>query len=160
MKIFVFSDSHGDCSKMEKVIQKYKMQIDAIIHLGDHDGDMERIMYETQNIPVAVIAGNCDLFSRSKRQALARYGSKIFLLTHGSGIVSEGSYGGALKLAKENCADAVLFGHTHIPLCETREGILLFNPGSISRPRGGSTCSFGIIEINDNQINARCESIE
>ena len=160
MKIFVFSDSHADSSRMVKVISKYNSQINAIIHLGDHDSDIERIMHVAGNIPIAAVAGNCDMLSTRRNEVLAEYEDKKFLLIHGQNLVSAGNYGGALKAAKDNKADAVLFGHTHIPFCRTVNGILLFNPGSISLPRGGSTYSFGIIEITDNKINAKCVDFE
>ena len=55
--------------------------------------------------------------------------------------------------AKSVCADIVIFGHTHIPLCIERDGILYLNPGSISLPRGGSSRRFVIMDIQENRIN-------
>ena len=34
--------------------------------------------------------------------------------------------------------DAVIQGHTHIPMHEERDGILCINPGSVSIPKAGS----------------------
>lgn len=38
--------------------------------------------------------------------------------------------------------DVVLSGHTHIPGCETRDGVLFLNPGSVSLPKNGSPRSY------------------
>ncbi|MEI3524175.1 MAG: metallophosphoesterase family protein [Anaerotignum sp.] len=40
--------------------------------------------------------------------------------------------------AEEQGADVVLFGHTHRPVYDDRGRVMLFNPGSISMPRGGT----------------------
>ncbi|MBQ6947281.1 MAG: metallophosphoesterase family protein, partial [Clostridia bacterium] len=37
-------------------------------------------------------------------------------------------------------------GHTHIPRCETENGILLLNPGSLSIPKEGSAHSYMILD--------------
>ena len=61
---------------------------------------------------------------------------------------------GAIKLATEQNADILLFGHTHTPLekyIPTDEGgFYLFNPGSIGAGYGGA--SYGVINITDKGI--------
>ncbi len=38
------------------------------------------------------------------------------------------------------------FGHTHLPFWEVMQGVLLLNPGSLSRPRGSFGPSFAVLE--------------
>ena len=45
-------------------------------------------------------------------------------------------------------------GHTHIPLFEQRGDFTFINPGSISRPRGGSPASFAILTVEKTFIDA------
>lgn len=40
----------------------------------------------------------------------------------------------------------VLSGHTHVPLCEEREGRVYINPGSVSIPKEGSSKSYILYE--------------
>lgn len=40
----------------------------------------------------------------------------------------------------------MIYGHTHIPLDETRDGIRFLNPGSVSIPKNGSKHSFLTLE--------------
>ena len=40
-----------------------------------------------------------------------------------------------------------VFGHTHVPLCEYYGDALLINPGSPSRPRGGSKPCFAVLTL-------------
>ena len=42
--------------------------------------------------------------------------------------------------------DILLFGHTHVPLCEKREGILCMNPGSVSIPKAESARGYMVFE--------------
>ena len=51
--------------------------------------------------------------------------------------------------AAENDCDIALFGHIHVPVDEEWEGIRILNPGSISRPRGGSKKSYLILEMDE-----------
>ena len=45
-------------------------------------------------------------------------------------------------------------GHTHIPVFEQRGDFTFINPGSISRPRGGSPASFAILTVEKTFIDA------
>ncbi|MBQ1935354.1 MAG: metallophosphoesterase family protein, partial [Clostridia bacterium] len=38
--------------------------------------------------------------------------------------------------------NVLLSGHTHVPLCETVDGVLHLNPGSTSIPKEGSVKSY------------------
>ena len=48
--------------------------------------------------------------------------------------------------AKENDCILAMFGHTHRLFWEQMDGIMVFNPGSISLPRGGKK-SYGRLTI-------------
>ncbi|MGK2907266.1 MAG: metallophosphoesterase family protein [Desulfuromonadales bacterium] len=47
--------------------------------------------------------------------------------------------------------DCLVYGHSHQPACQRRDGILFFNPGSATDRRGMAYHSVGILEI-DNEI--------
>ena len=42
--------------------------------------------------------------------------------------------------------DVLLYGHTHVPLCETVSGIVCMNPGSVSIPKEGSPRGYMTLE--------------
>ena len=50
--------------------------------------------------------------------------------------------------------DAIVFGHTHSPVNESKNGVLFFNPGSPTDTVFAKINSFGIIEITDDAIKA------
>ena len=49
-------------------------------------------------------------------------------------------------------ADAVVFGHSHIPLHEERDGFQIFNPGSPTDKRSQAHHTMGKAEIVDGQL--------
>ena len=60
-----------------------------------------------------------------------------------------------LYRGEEVHADMVLYGHTHVPDLSADGPRLLLNPGSLSRPRGGSVESCALILLNGKELNVR-----
>ena len=56
-------------------------------------------------------------------------------------------------------AHAILFGHTHDPLIETRKGILLLNPGQ-SYPTFITQAQVGILKITPQEIIGRLFTLD
>jgi hypothetical protein len=52
-------------------------------------------------------------------------------------------------------ADAVVFGHSHVPLHEEREGFQIFNPGSPTDRRRAPRHTMGIAEVEEGEIRFR-----
>ena len=49
-------------------------------------------------------------------------------------------------------ADAVVFGHSHIPLHEERDGFAIFNPGSPTERRRAPHHTMGIATVEDGRV--------
>ena len=131
--ILVISDSHGQYIYLEK-IQKQLPKPDYIIHLGDVARDQDYIS-ALFGCPVDMVAGNNDFFTNLPGEFTIREGKHIIWLTHGHGY---GVYNGTerlVKRAKALGADTVMFGHTHRPCVDWKDGVQVINPGSISLPR-------------------------
>ena len=47
--------------------------------------------------------------------------------------------------------DAVVFGHSHLPLHEERDGFAIFNPGSPTDRRGSPRHTMGVATILDGR---------
>ncbi|MEF9954874.1 MAG: metallophosphoesterase [Clostridium sp.] len=152
MKILIVSDTHRRDGNLQSVIEK-TAPFDMLIHLGDAEGSEERIeswcKAQNEACQVYMILGNNDFFSnldREKEIVIGRY--KAFL-THGHFYsVSVGTE----RLAdecKDRKADIVMFGHTHKPYLDHRDGITILNPGSLSFPRqDGRKPSYMLMEID------------
>jgi len=52
-------------------------------------------------------------------------------------------------------ADAVVFGHSHMPLHEEREGFQIFNPGSPTERRRSPSRSMGVASVVKGRIELR-----
>ena len=56
-----------------------------------------------------------------------------------------------VRAGQEMQANVVLFGHTHIPMVDYREGMHLMNPGSLGMPRG-SNGTYGVLDVTEQGI--------
>lgn len=147
MRILIMSDSHGRTNPCDRAIEAFKP--DAIIHLGDIERDVQYIEDVYPDIPLTAVRGNNDAYcARDTERVLEINNLKIFI-THGH-LYSVHDGGRRLALrAKELGCTLALFGHTHCPTDTVFDGVRVFNPGSISLPRGGNP-SVGVLEVNEN----------
>jgi putative phosphoesterase len=57
------------------------------------------------------------------------------------------------RLARLRCrfpdAEAVIFGHSHLPLHETEDGFQIFNPGSPTERRRSPQPSMGLVDVGE-----------
>ncbi|MBS4959636.1 MAG: metallophosphoesterase [Clostridiales bacterium] len=149
MKLLVFSDSHRFLGNMEQVIKSIGHQMAGIIHLGDVCEDVAQMEQKFPNYRFYSVKGNNDWNCAVAEEQMVRIGGKKILLTHGHLQRVSFSPMNIFYWAQEKEADAVLFGHTHVPYCTDHGGVLLFNPGSISLPRAGIVPTFGILELSE-----------
>jgi putative phosphoesterase len=149
MKLLVFSDSHGDINHVRNVIEHIGKEMNSIIHLGDYCEDVKKIQREFPEYLFHYVKGNNDYEKEVPNEKLLHVAGKTLLLTHGHKQRVYWGYQNISYWAEEKGADVVLFGHTHSPVNEMFGQVLLFNPGSISRPRQSNIPTFGILEITD-----------
>lgn len=156
MKIIVASDTHANNKELISRLKKVENP-DLFIHLGDYVEDA-LIVGKSIGVETIVVRGNGDHPSSGfkEEEFLEIEGKKIFL-THGHKLGVSFNLNNLYYRAKELHADIAMFGHTHKALLEIKDGIILFNPGSASYPRGFSTDkTFVIMEINkDEEVDIR-----
>ena len=154
MRILVISDSHRANANVKKVLERVG-KIDAMIHLGDAEGseDIFRQWLEP-DCELFIVRGNNDFFSDLESERSVQIGRYSVLLCHGH--LYNVSLGVELlrKEARARNYDVAMYGHTHRPYFENRDGLVILNPGSISYPRQeGRKPSYLIMEI-DGKGNA------
>ena len=97
---------------------------------------------------LVAVRGNCDAevdqmmfeFPMMSDYAVLDAGSETFFLTHGH-LFNE------CRLPPIGMGTVLAHGHTHVPeLKKLACGITIFNPGSISLPKGGSSRSYGFFD--------------
>lgn len=152
MKILVLSDSHGRMENAKAVLQKLEKQINMVFHLGDHDQDAMALQSIFSSLPFHYVRGNNDYGRDTPSHKLVLAQGKRILLTHGHKERVHYNLNTIAYWGEEQGADAVVFGHTHVPFHDDNGRVYLFNPGSISLPRDGLTPTFGIITIENARI--------
>lgn len=130
------SDTHGNRLALEKIAKQFA-KLPYIFHLGDYSSDAKWLKQRLPNTNVIGVRGNCDWSSAYETYEEVWIGGQRLILAHGHTLGVKYNYDQALWYAQEHDANAILFGHTHIPLIERSEGILLLNPGSAGEPRDG-----------------------
>lgn len=147
MRIGLVSDTHSNIQVLRKIAQ-IAPPVEMWLHAGDHWQEAN-VLTQLTGLKVIAVQGNTD--PRTDEIKLDEYlefeGFKIWL-THGHRYI-EGDARSSLGFwAKQLEQDICVYGHTHIPMCEYYGENLLINPGSPSRPRGGSEPSFAVLTIN------------
>ncbi|MFA4885189.1 MAG: metallophosphoesterase [Desulfotomaculaceae bacterium] len=152
LRVIVFSDSHGRLDNAVKAL-KETGRVDLVLHAGDLYRDAVALAEET-GLPVKAVLGNCDKMSGGPEEELIDLAGRRILLTHGHIGWSKHWHDKILERARETGAEAVVFGHTHKAEVIKEDGVLFFNPGSIGKPRDQARPSYGVLEINEDGIEA------
>ena len=153
MKFIIASDIHGSaywCGRLCEEIERENP--DKVLLLGDllYHGprnDLPRDYAPKKVIPmlsalenrILAVRGNCEAEVDQMVlpfPCLAEYSQlladgKVFYLTHGH-------HAGPQNLPQLPQGSVFPFGHTHVKLDETINGIRCLNPGSVSIPKDGS----------------------
>lgn len=138
MKILIVSDTHGKDYNLNNIIDREK-PLDMLIHLGDGEGCEYNIAkWINAGCDVNMVLGNNDFFSKLDREKEINLKNHRILLTHGHMYGVSLGVEGLIREAKARDIDIVMYGHTHKPFLEEKEGITIINPGSLSYPRQSS----------------------
>lgn len=162
MKLFFASDLHGCLPATEQTLAQFERSgADHLILLGDllnhgprnpvpegyAPAQVAELLNRYQDKIIAV-RGNCDsevdqmLLSfpmlMDSSWILLESGQRIFL-THGH--IYNGDNRPPMKPG-----DVLTHGHTHIPVAQADGEQIIFNPGSVTFPKGGFTASYGMLD--------------
>lgn len=167
MKLLILSDIHGDFESLDKIIKSENF--DELVILGDLfsygyslENDKEKqiiTLLQKYKNKLTLIKGNCDVFVNYEAYGLQTFdvitlpfNKHLITFTHGNKY-SKG-------FLPEYHGDIFISGHTHIPSLTKEREIIYANPGSVGRPRGGSTKSYIIFDNNKitiKDINANIQ---
>ena len=156
-RIGVLSDTHlpdngESLDFLTSLADTYFADVDMILHAGDVVSPS--LLDHFSTCPVYAVRGNMDPgvagipFKRVVTVGRFRVG-----LIHGWGS-SQGLEHRVLSEFSGYKLDALVFGHSHRPICQQQGGVLMFNPGSATDRRRMERHSVGLLEI-DTQVNGR-----
>jgi len=131
-------------------------QADLILHAGDWTSldVFEQLMGYA---PVYGVAGNNDGAELVKRLGYSRVvecAGKRIGLVHGHGR-SGTTERRAMDAFAGQKVDAIVFGHSHVPLCREHNGILMFNPGSPTDKRRQPSYSYGVLQLSGERLQGK-----
>jgi hypothetical protein len=158
-KILVISDTHlsGISSGLPEPVVRELTSCDMLIHAGDFTGmNIYRELNSITNL--VAVHGNSDGIglTRLLPSSLELNVENIRLgLVHGNGS-QDTTIVNACSVFK-NC-DIIIFGHSHFPFNQIKNGVLMFNPGSPTDPRRAPGPSYGLITVENNSFNAKIVS--
>ena len=154
MRLGIVSDTHlprgsraipADC--LERLAAA-----DAILHAGDLMELSVLELLQALGPPVHAVRGNVDSAELQARLPLVRTveagGARIAM------IHDAGPSAGRLDRMRRRFpqADAVVFGHSHLPLHEERDGFAIFNPGSPTERRRAPHHTMGVATVEDGRL--------
>jgi putative phosphoesterase len=155
MKIVVLADIHIH-NKFEKIPKKVFNSLksaDMIFIVGDLV-DLCVLDFFKSYSPIYAVCGNMDSIEVVKvlpSKRIIKVENVNIGLIHGSGNPATLPERVRKEFEKDN-VNAIVFGHSHCSYNKTVNGVLLFNPGSLTDKIHASRNSFGILEVNNDKI--------
>jgi putative phosphoesterase len=155
VRLAIISDTHlprGSRALPPACVERLRAA-DAILHAGDvMDAS---VLEELQRLgpPVHAVRGNVDsaeLQARLPATCIVPAAGARIAMVHDAGP-STGRLGRMRRRFPD--AQAVVFGHSHIPLHETdADGFQIFNPGSPTERRRSPRHTMGVATVQDGQV--------
>lgn len=159
LEVGVVSDTHG---LLRKQAVAALAGAEVILHAGDV-GDNE-VLKELQLLaPVFAVRGNVDggWARLLPERRLLELGGASVLLLHDRALVGPDPFEEGRKRRAHDGADRVIvFGHSHQPLAEPKDGVLWFNPGSCGPRRFSLPVSVGRLTIEDGRVRHRLVTLD
>ncbi len=125
--------------------------IKEVVFLGDGIRDIDRIYEKYPENRFFCVSGNCDFDITTPAVRLETFGNVKFFITHGNNYSVKDSLNSLFYAGAERGCKVLLFGHTHIPTIEFKEGITLLNPGSIGG-KNTRNATYAIIDITEKGV--------
>ncbi|MDO5435617.1 MAG: phosphodiesterase [Clostridia bacterium] len=161
MKYMIASDIHGSAYWCEKLAERFaEEKADRLILLGDllyhgprndlpEQYDPKRVIVLLSQLKDSILCvrGNCEAevdqmvlpFPVLTEFGVLEVNGRLMYITHGHRY----NIGNPPPLQP---GDILLYGHTHVPLCEEKDGITFMNPGSVSIPKENSVHGYMTLE--------------
>ena len=154
MLIAVIADTHlprGNRRLPDRCIELIAGS-ELVLHAGDVMTAEALAEIEAIGPPVAAVHGNvdsADLRERLPAERIVQAGGTRIAMVHDSGPAAGRL--GRLRTRFPD-AEAVVFGHSHLPLREERGGFQIFNPGSPTERRRAPHRSMGLARAGDGRV--------
>lgn len=128
--------------------------VERIVHAGDVDdpGILERLR---EVAPVEAVRGNVDRgdwADRLPRTRVVEVGGRVLYVLHRLETLDLDPRAAGF--------DAVIYGHTHRPAVERRDGVLYLNPGSAGPRRSGRPVCLALLRAGPGGVDVERVDLE
>jgi uncharacterized protein len=156
MRVVVLSDTHAPrrWKSCPPEVAEHLRHADVILHAGDVC--VASVLDElAQYAPVTAVCGNNDgpdvvAWGAPETVELDFAGLRVAMI-HDSGQAT----GRTARMRRRFPeADLVVFGHSHIPMDVTGDGVRVFNPGSPTDRRRQPHGTVGLLDVEDGGLRA------
>jgi putative phosphoesterase len=154
MSIAIISDTHMPKGKRRLPPRCLELiaAADAVVHAGDVSTLSVLCAIEALGPPLHAVHGNVDEPALQKLLPAERsleLGGRTVVVIHDAGPSP-----GRLARLRRNYpdADAIVFGHSHLPLHEQEGGFQIFNPGSPTERRRAPRRSMGQLHLDCGRL--------
>ena len=153
----VVSDSHGNTELLRRVglHMAKELGVSVIAHLGDEHTDVE--VLSDLDVELITVPG---VFHRDytdggvKNRIIRTFHEWKLMLSH-----TDTPHRNDMpddpdpqKAVDSRQIDVLLFGHTHLPVIEVRNGVLCVNPGNLKEDDKKHTPTYAVLAIEEDQI--------
>jgi putative phosphoesterase len=153
-RIAIISDTHmpRGARRLPDACVERIQAADLLLHAGDVADLATLDMLRRLGPPLHAVAGNVDdavVRARLPVEAVLTAGGVRIGMVHDSGAAT-----GRLARLRVRFpdADAVVFGHSHLPLHEQGDGLQIFNPGSPTERRRAPHHTMGVAVVEGGRI--------
>jgi uncharacterized protein len=159
VKLAILSDTHMPRGRRRLPVDHLR-GADLILHAGDLSTVAVLDELEAIGPPVVAVLGNVDepaLAARIPEERVIDAEGARIAMVHDAGPAK-----GRLERMRIRFpgADAVVFGHSHIPLHEERDGFQIFNPGSATDRRRQPRHTMGHAEVVSRRVRFRLVALD
>ncbi|HET7035297.1 MAG TPA: YfcE family phosphodiesterase [Thermomicrobiaceae bacterium] len=153
LKIGLVADTHLGIKPrpLPEALVRELRRVDLILHAGDICSAAALQLFAEIGPPLRAVVGNNDsaaLHNLLPRELRFQFGRFSAGMIHGDGFgrltarqAAEQAFAGRVELG--------IFGHSHRPLCQRVDGLLLVNPGSALQRRWQPHHTLGILRIGE-----------
>ena len=165
MKFLVVSDTHGCLDNLKYLTAKLKREgITHAIHLGDDYNDA--LVLIDSGMDVLRVPGVFSPYYKDSaipNRLVVELDGKKFVLTHTQkpheNDLDEDAAPNAM--AELEHPALVLYGHTHLPAIEHRDGVTWVNPGHLKNDdKKGSPASYALVDTEADPVKVRILALE
>jgi putative phosphoesterase len=159
VRLAVISDTHMPRGSRRLPVEHLR-DADLILHAGDLSTVAVLEELEAIGPPVRAVVGNVDewaLRERLPEERIVEVDGVRIAMVHDAGPST-----GRLERMRRRFpgVDAVVFGHSHIPLHSERDGFQIFNPGSATDRRRQPRHTMGFADVSGGAVRFRLVDLD